>query len=116
MITRSIDGDNDWKFGKGKQDYLSEKDALAQNIKTGLQSFVKDCFFDLTFGVDWWAFLGSKNQTALKNAIVKQILSTTGVLSLDEIDLKLDENRNLAITYNVTSIWGEKITDITTLG
>lgn len=115
MITRAIDSENDWEFGTGKQDYLTEKDALPQNIKTRLQSFKGDCFFDLDAGVDWWAYLGTKNQTALKNAIVKQILNTNGVQSVQEIDLTLDENRSLSVSYKVRTIWGDIITEATTL-
>jgi len=115
MITRAIDSENDWKFGRGRQDYLSEKDSLPQSIKTRLQSFKNDCFFDLGAGVDWWAYLGTKNQTALKNAIVKQILTTNGVQSVQEVDLSLDETRSLSVSYSVTTIWGDTITEATTL-
>lgn len=115
MITRAIDSENDWNFGRGKQDYLSERDALPQSIKTRLQSFKNDCFFDLDSGVDWWAYLGTKNQAALKNAIVKQILSTDGVQSVQEIDLSLDENRSLSVSYSVRTIWGDTITEATTI-
>lgn len=116
MITRSIDSSNDWNFGTGKETYLSEKGAVGQNIKTRLQSFVNDCFFDLTAGIDWFNFLGSRNQAGLKNAVAKTILNTTGVYSIDELNFSLSENRELLIQYQVTTLWSEKINASTTVG
>ena len=116
MITRSIDTQNDFNFGKGKQDYFSEKDSLNQNIKTRLQSFVNDCYFDLTAGVDWFTFLGSKNLSGLNNAVARVVLNTVGVYSLDSLSFKVGEKRELLIEYTVTTIWSEKLTSGTTLG
>lgn len=116
MITRSIDGNNDWNFGKGSQNYMGERSALPQNIKTRVQSFYRDCFFDLNSGIDWFTFLGSKNQNGLKNAIAKTILNTVGVYSLDELNFSLSENRQLLIQYSVTTIWSETLTSSTILG
>lgn len=116
MITRSIDGNNDWNFGRGKQDYLQENAALAQNIKTRLQSFYQDCFFAPTEGIDWFTFLGSKNRDGLKNAVSKVILNTVGVYSVDEVNFNLDENRQLLIEYVVTSLWSETVSAYATIG
>ena len=113
MITRSIDSNNDWNFGKDKQDYLADKEALPQNIKTRIQSFVGDCYFDLSAGVDWFNLLGTKKIDALKNAITRVILNTTGVLSLESLELSLDDQRRLNITYRVSSIWSTTINDTT---
>jgi len=115
LITRAIDSDNDWRFGNGSGNYLSEQDALMQNIKTRIQSFYGDCYFDLTAGIDWFNLLGAKSQAAIKNAIAVVILNTTGVQSIDSLELKLDENRQLAITYSVTSIYGTTTTTTTTV-
>ena len=116
MITRAIDNDNQWIFGNGRECYLNDENAVGQNIKTRVQSFYQDCFFDLNAGIDWFNFLGTKNQEGLKNAIAKTILSTTGVYSLDELSLNLSENRELLIQYLTTTIWGQKAGDTITLG
>ena len=116
MITRAIDADGQWIFGKGKQDYLQETAALAQKIKTRLQSFYQDCFFAPTEGIDWFTFLGSKNQAGLKNAVSKVILNTVGVYSVDEVNFNLDENRQLMIEYVVTSLWSETVSAYATIG
>ena len=116
MLTRAIDQDNDFTFGKGKQNYLSEQNAVGQNIKTRIQSFYQDCFFDLTAGIDWFNFLGSKNISGLKNAIAKTIIGTTGVYSLDELSLSLSASRQLTIEYSVTTLWSSSLTNSVTVG
>ena len=116
MLTRSIDGANDWNFGNGIQNYLSEKNAVGQNIKTRIQSFYRDCFFSPEDGIDWFTFLGSKNQTGLKNSIAKTILNTTGVFSLDELRITLSPDRELLIEYIVTTLWSETINSTVNLG
>lgn len=109
MITRTVDSNNDWNFGKGKQDYRDEEHALSQNIKTRLMSFYNDCFFDLDTGVDWFTYLGSKDLNGLKLAMSNIILATYGVEEIAELNLSVDVNRQLSIQYQVQSLWGEKL-------
>jgi len=116
MITRSIDSNHDWNFGKGKQDYLAENDALAQNIQTRIMSFLNDCFFDLAAGIDWFNFLGSKNIVGLRLAVSGVILQTTGVNELNELSFELDANRSLLIQYSVTSAWSNTVNGTANLG
>ncbi len=116
MITRSIDSDNDWNFGNGKSHYLSDNASLAQNIKTRLQSFIGDCFFDLGAGIDWFLYLGSKNLSGLKLAIGGVITSTLGVDKLEELSFSLDDKRQLLIQYRVTSVWSTTIISSSTIG
>lgn len=101
MIVRAIDSDNDWQFGKGKNDYKQNLNAVAQNIKTRLQSFLNDCFFDTTAGIDWFNLLGGKNQIALNLAINATILNTLNVTGLNQISVTLDANRVFRVQYNV---------------
>ncbi len=105
MIVRSLDSNDDWTFGKGKSDYLSNNDAIAQNISTRLRSFVGDCFFDLDAGIDWWTLLGSKNITGLILSIRTLIFNTDNVTSLLELSANLDDNRNQSITYSVSTVY-----------
>jgi hypothetical protein len=116
MITRTIDINSSWNFGKGIQDYYQDKEALPQNIKTRLMSFLNDCFFDLDSGVDWFFFLGSKNINGLKVSIAKVIADTVGVVSLNELSLDIDDARQMTLQYEVTTVWSEKISGTTTLG
>ena len=105
MIVRSIDSDGDWSFGKGRNDYLSANDAIGQNIKTRLQSFLGDCFFAMSAGIDWFNLLGSKNIIGLQLSIQATILNTTGVSRIVDFSLSLETNRRLNLQYTVETIY-----------
>jgi len=105
MIVRSIDSDGDWNFGKGRNDYLSANDAIGQNIKTRLQSFLGDCFFAMSAGIDWFNLLGSKNIIGLQLSIQATILNTTGVTRIVDFSLSLETNRRLNLQYTVETIY-----------
>lgn len=105
MIVRSIDSDGDWSFGKGRNDYLSANDAIGQNIKTRLQSFLGDCFFAMSAGIDWFNLLGSKNIIGLQLSIQATILNTTGVTRIVDFSLSLETNRRLNLQYTVETIY-----------
>lgn len=102
MIVRQNDPNtNDWTFGLGKNNYLKGNAAVAQNIKTRLQSFLGDCFFAVNEGVDWFNFLGSKDQSGLTLAISNVILKTQNVVGILQLSVNLTQNRAFSISYRV---------------
>lgn len=107
MIFRALGTDNDWTFGKGKESYLFNQAAVAQNIRTRLLSFLNDCFFDMNAGVDWFLYFGTpgKNQEIiLKSRAV--ILQSYGVVSVNSIDLNVNRvTRASVLTYNINTIY-----------
>lgn len=106
MIVRALDTDGDWEFGKGKNDYKSANKAIEQNIGTRLNSFLGDCFFDNSAGLDWFNLLGTKNLLALKLAINAAILNTEGVTKILSVDVLLESSNRLAtFTYIVETIY-----------
>lgn len=113
MRVRAIDGVGDWSFGKGKNDYKIDISAVAQLLKTRLKSFLGDCYFDLTEGVDWFNLNGSKDIEELKLRISTVILNTENVTKLNEIFVTLGANRVFTIQYDVETIYGN-INDETT--
>lgn len=103
-IVRQIDVNGDWTFGKGRNNYLKGNDAVAQNIETRLRSFLGNCFFDLSSGIDWFNLLGSKDQQALNLAISSTILNTPNVTGINELSSFLDPiTRNFTVRYNVNT-------------
>ncbi len=103
---RAIDGDHDWLFGKGQNDYVTRTNAVVQNINTRLSSFLGDCFFDLGAGIDWFTFLGSKNQLGLNLAINATILNTANVTGMLQLSINLDPiTRRLTVVYQVQTIY-----------
>lgn len=107
MKTRGLDSNDDWEFGRGKQAYVSDKDAVSQNIKTRLRSWKGDCFFDVDSGVDWTNFLDKGKKTQLDLDIKRVILQTAGVLRINSFSSTLDSaERNLTITVTIDTIYG----------
>lgn len=107
MIVRSVDVNGDWLFGKGRNDYKSAKKAVAQCIQTRLSSFLGDCFFATTEGIDWFNLLGAKNQLALNLAVSAMILNTKDVISIAQLSINLDrDTRQITIKYDVQTNFG----------
>ncbi len=105
MRVRAIDGNHDFTFGKGRNNYMQANSAVVQNINTRLSSFLGDCFFDLGAGIDWFNLLGAKDQTALNLAISAVILNTVDVTGIQQIAINLDVARNLMVQYRVQTIY-----------
>lgn len=106
MSVRAIDANGDWIFGKGINDYLSGNAAVQQSIKTRLLSFLGNCFFDVTAGIDWFNLLGAKNQTQLTLAISSTILNTDNVTGLLQLSVTLNPiSRAFSITYQVQTTY-----------
>lgn len=107
MIVRALDSNHDWTFGKGRNNYLRNFDAINQNIKSRLLSWVGDCFFALQEGVDWRNLLDKGQKQNLELAIKTIILQSYGVIALEELSSILDENRKLTIEYVIDTIFGK---------
>lgn len=107
MIFRSIDGQGDWQFGKGKESYQYGQGAISLNVKTRLLSFLNDCFFDMNAGIDWFTYFGLPNKNdeiILRSRAV--ILQSYGVVSVNSILLNQDRNlRNAILTYSINTIY-----------
>jgi hypothetical protein len=108
MKIRALDTDNDWTFGKSL--FKRDNNAVAQSIKTKLQSWRGDCYFDLTAGVDWSNILGSKIKQLAIADIKRVIAQATGVLTID-VDFDTIDNRVLTVSYTVSTIYDDIITD-----
>lgn len=109
MRVRALDVNGDWTFGKGKNDYLIDIDAVAQNIQTRLLMFLGDCFFSLTDGIDWFNLLGSKNEAGLVLAVKTVLVNTPGVTGIEQVSVSLSTSRAIKITFNVQTSYGRNI-------
>jgi len=104
-IVRQVDDSNDWTFGKGRNDYAKNNNAVAQNISTRLASFIADCFFDQAAGIDWFNALGAKDQLPLNLLISSVILNTPDVTGILQLLVRLDAARNLTVRYRAQTIY-----------
>lgn len=113
MHIRAIDSGNDWQFGKGLQSYKYKNDAIMQNIKTRLLSFLNNCFFDMDAGIDWWRLLGSKNtQEEIKIKVKEMILQSYGVLSCSDVQATFtSSSRSLILSYTIKTIYSSEASE-----
>jgi hypothetical protein len=111
MIFRQLDTKGDWTFGKGLSSFAVENQALGLNIKTRVQSWFGDCFFDLEAGIDWINRLGSKNQKTLLDLDVRNvILQSEGVTGILEFNSTLI-NRNYVADFSIQTVYSQSYTD-----
>ena len=114
MSVSRINNENDWSFGGGLSDYLSQSDEIKQNVKTRLQSWVGDCFFARLDGVNYSAFMEKGNEDLLENDIKRVIMQTYGVAQVEEISVNIDVDRSLNCSYTIIDIYSNKWNDILT--
>lgn len=109
MIFRGIDGSEDWSFGKGRQSYFTDGNAIAANIRTRLFTFLGECFFALQDGVDWWNLIGGKNPSAQANIILQCrtiIANSYGVVRINSVVPVFQAGtRDLRVTYDIDTIF-----------
>lgn len=107
MKTRALDAMGDWQFGRGLQSYVTEKNALKQNIATRLRSWRNDCFFAMDDGVDWNNFLDIGKKAFLDIDVKRIILQTEGVLRISSYTSTLNAtDRAITISATVATIFG----------
>ena len=111
MIFRALDENKDWTFGKGLNNYKSENAAVGLNISTRINSWLNDCFFDLTAGIDWYNRLGSKNQRELLEQDLRRIiLQSEDVTGINSFSTSLID-RKFRADYDISTIYTESFID-----
>lgn len=113
MSVRAIDSNRDWVFGQGKQSYRNNIDEIQQMVRTRVLSFLNDCFFAMSEGIDWLNLLGkgSDLEERLKRSISSTILQTDGITRLNSIELLRNPKRELVLTYSVNTIYSVAYND-----
>ena len=107
MKIRKIDDTGDWTFGTGKEDYIPEDSAIAQNIETRLLSWINDCFFGLQEGIDWAEYFDKGQENNMIQAIKTVILASYGVIAVNSITASTNAARKITINYNIDTIFSQ---------
>lgn len=113
MIFRALDSSGDWTFGKGVNDYTTENGAIGLNIQTRVLSWLNDCFFDLTAGIDWTNRLGNLNQRQLLEDDLRRVISQSqDVVSINSIDVTVNTgDRSFRANYDINTIYTRSYID-----
>jgi hypothetical protein len=110
MTTRAIDNNNDWCYGHNNADLKKENKELIQCIKTRLQFWKYDCFFDYESGIDWNNIFGNfnLNNDFVKSQVYNCLINTNGVKDVNDLIVDRDNaTRDIFINATVVSIYGE---------
>lgn len=110
MRFRALDVNGDWCFGKGRNSYLRDNEALMMNIRTRLLEFLNDCFWDMEKGIDWWTLLGGKDLKRILVDVQRTVLRSYQVKRIVDMDYTLS-NRTLSIRLSIEFLNGEILTD-----
>lgn len=117
MIFRNLDEVLDWTFGKGKNNYATNNDAVSLNIATTIRSWVNDCFFAQKAGIDWANRLGTRNQRTLLEADLKRvILQSDGVTGLVSFTTTLGTDRKFRAQYTINTIFSKNYQNTIEIG
>jgi hypothetical protein len=109
MIFRSLDGNWDWSFGRGKSDYATDSEAIAYDVKSKILSWIGDCFFDDTAGIDWKNIIGTKDQKSqLDRAIKKIVVDEYGIVDLSFFESEIID-RSYHCNLRFKTIFNETI-------
>jgi len=111
MKFRNLDSNHDWQFGKGRNNYKENSEAVKLNVKTRLLEWLNDCFFAMDSGIDYINRLGSKGQEELLEQDMRRIiLQTEDVSGLNSFSFELID-RNFRASYNLSTIYNESFED-----
>ena len=109
MIFRALDSNGDFVFGHGQRDYLRRNRAISEDIRTALLLFLRDAFWDLDAGIDWWNLLGGKNPRAQTEILLqtrRTILSREGVIRVNSLTFSMDrDSRALSLQYRIDTVF-----------
>ncbi len=118
MFFRNLDSDNDWTFGKGLQGFARTEQAINLNIKTYLQTYLTECFFDQTTGIPWFNACGTKDQNLILIETRKGISQRYGVTEVLDISFTISADRAATISYQIKTIYtkqGQTVSDEVTI-
>jgi len=108
MTVRLLDANGD--ITTSGQQFTTERDEIAQTVKTRLRLYLGEYFRDITDGTPWWEqILGKpKSQSAAESAIKNRIVRTDGVVRLTSFSTDFDrDTRKFSITCGILTTYGQ---------
>ena len=108
MFHRNLTAAGDWVMGSGHSSFANEQDAVALNIKTRLSSWVGNCPYDLSAGIDWINRLDLNQAAQLRLDLSAVISKSYGVMNVTAVSAALDNRtRTFTVSYSVDTIYGQ---------
>jgi len=122
MRYRKLDADGDMQFGHGAGDFWhNQPEGVGQSVMTRLLLFTGEWFLDTSEGTPWGGFplndlvvqqgriLGVHTQLSRDAAIRERVLTTEGVIQLNDYDSVLDpDSRGFVVQATIDTIYGRQ--------
>jgi len=105
MIFRSLDANQDWRFGAGKACYTTTGEAIRISVETLLRTFQGECFFAMDVGLPWFDLINMRNKDAVVLFIKSSILEIYGVTKVNELEYTHDIYRQSTIKYDISTLY-----------
>lgn len=112
MYYRCLDESWDYRFGRQRNDYLTNIEAVAQAIKSRLKLLRGEWWEDPTDGLPLWQeILGKRTpKGAIDRIIQERILGTTNVREISYMSSSYDPNTRAYTFYCVVdTIYGQTV-------
>lgn len=106
MAFRKTDSQGNWLFGHGLADYANREEEIALDVKTALQEWVGNCWFNVDAGVDYATYLSTPGtQEELRQSIGQVVASRGGVSQVLDVAIISIENRVINIKVDYISVY-----------
>lgn len=111
MIVSALDKNNDWTFGRGRNNYITGGAAIAQKVKCRIRSFKNDNPLNMDDNIDWMYLLSEKNtEREILREIERVTLATDGVMRIIDLSMTVDKrNRHQAIELRIETVFDEQL-------
>ena len=104
-----LDANGDWDITNNQLQLVTGQDEIAQKISNRLKLFLGEWFLDVRLGVPWFSKILKKNPnpSEIEAILIQQIIETTGVVTLNSIELSLDNaTRKLRVEFEAQTTDG----------
>ncbi|WP_449555278.1 hypothetical protein [Lelliottia amnigena] len=111
MIVSALDKNNDWTFGRGRNNYITGGAAIAQKVKCRIRSFKNDNPLNMDDNINWMYLLSEKNtEREILREIERVTLATDGVMRIIDLSMTVDKrNRHQAIELRIETVFDEQL-------
>lgn len=111
MIVSALDKNNDWTFGRGRNNYITGGAAIAQKVKCRIRSFKNDNPLNMDDNIDWMYLLSEKNtEREILREIERVTLATDGVMRIIDLSMTVDKrSRHQAIELRIETVFDEQL-------
>lgn len=110
MKGSALNSNNDLIIENGQIKLVDKAAEVAQHVRTRLQLFLGECFFDVNTGIPYFQSILTKpvNLDNIESILKQTILETDDVLRLETFEMQFSdtEERKLVVNSNVETVYG----------